>query len=66
MGHIIGFALLIAGYTLVDWGHYAVKGQRVSMWYLLSGIESAGPRATNQSVGGVGMKVPTPRPSRQQ
>lgn len=37
MGYFLGFALLIAGYTLVDWGHYRVAHRNASMWWLVSG-----------------------------
>ena len=37
MGFVIAVGLILAGYTLVDWGHYVASGHAVSMWYLISG-----------------------------
>jgi hypothetical protein len=37
MGYAVSFALLLAGYALIDWGHYAIQGKSISLWYLLSG-----------------------------
>jgi hypothetical protein len=40
VGYIFAFGLMLVGYTLIDWGQYAVRGKNVSMWYLLSGRDS--------------------------
>ena len=36
MVFVFGVSLLLAGYALVDWGHYAIQGKHVSLWYLIS------------------------------
>ena len=38
MGYVVFFVLVLGGYTLLDWGHYVLKHERVTMWYLVSKI----------------------------
>lgn len=49
MGYLMGFALALTGYALLDWGHYAVQGKRVSLWYLISGIDNSSPTSADKS-----------------
>jgi hypothetical protein len=38
--YLLAFGLAITGYALLDWGHYRVNSQQVSLWYLLTGIDN--------------------------
>lgn len=38
MGYFLAFGLVYIGYALVDWGHYVLKHEQVTLWYLMSGV----------------------------
>jgi hypothetical protein len=38
VGYFLSFGLLWFGYALLDWGHYIVKHEPVSLWWLMSGL----------------------------
>lgn len=55
MGFFIFFGLVYVGYSILDWGHYVVKHEKVSLWWLMSSFGSRdGFNATGSGLAGIG------------
>jgi hypothetical protein len=41
LGYFLAFGFIYVGYSLLDWGHYIIKHEHISLWYLMSGLGDA-------------------------